>query len=71
MTKLDRLAEKSGEVLFETRSVFPFDLFPDSVIVDINKVTIMKRDLLTQAVFPIIVKNINGARVYRSIFFQP
>jgi len=70
MTHLDRLAEKSGQNLYEIKSVFPFDLFPDSIVVDINKVTITKRYLFSQMVFPILIKNINGARVFRSILFS-
>lgn len=32
-----------SEILYETRSVFPFDLFPDHVIVDKSKVSVIRK----------------------------
>jgi hypothetical protein len=44
--KLDELAhssEKSSDVLFKAESVFPFTLFPDTVILDRDKITVIER----------------------------
>jgi hypothetical protein len=40
---LEELAEKSHEVLFEAETVFPFTLFPDTISLDREKLTIANR----------------------------
>jgi hypothetical protein len=42
-SNLLELTEKSQDVLYEATSVFPFTLFPDSVILDREKLTIANR----------------------------
>lgn len=39
----EQLAQRSDEVLIKIQSIFPFDLFPDYVAVDKNKVTVVNR----------------------------
>lgn len=41
--KLEEVAKKAHEILFKTDTVFPFTLFPDTVTVEREKVTIAKR----------------------------
>ncbi len=43
--KLDTLVENSNQILYKTRTVFPFHLFPKEIIVDINKVSVLDRQL--------------------------
>ncbi len=49
MQKLNKIVEKSNEVLASAKAVFPFDLFPDTVILDRTKVTIVKRGFFWSA----------------------
>jgi hypothetical protein len=42
--QLKQAVEKSNQVLASARTVFPVTLFPDSIIVDRTKVSIIKRD---------------------------
>ncbi len=42
--KLETIIKRSHEVLAEANTVFPVTLFPDTVVVDRTKVTIIKRD---------------------------
>lgn len=42
--QLKQAVEKSNQVLATARTVFPVTLFPDSIIVDRTKVSIIKRD---------------------------
>jgi len=42
--RLKKAVKKSHQVLASTRTVFPMTLFPDSVIVDRTKISIIKRD---------------------------
>lgn len=41
---LKNIVKKSHEILAQATTIFPFTLFPDSVIVDRTKVTIIKRN---------------------------
>ena len=43
--RLQKIITQSHEVLAEANTVFPITLFPDTVLVDRTKVTIIKRDL--------------------------
>jgi hypothetical protein len=40
--KINQLAEKSDQVLFRTKSVFPFDFFPDTLTINANKIDIVQ-----------------------------
>lgn len=42
--QLKKAVARSHEVLASARSIFPFALFPDDVVVDRTKITIIKRD---------------------------
>ncbi len=42
-TKLLKMAAKGHDVLIRANTVFPFTLFPDTVIIDREKLTIVKR----------------------------
>lgn len=42
-TKLETVAQKSHEILFKANTVFPFNLFPDTVTVDREKVSFATR----------------------------
>ncbi len=42
--KLKRIVKRSHQVLASARTVFPVTLFPDSIIVDRTKISIIKRD---------------------------
>lgn len=44
IAELKRTVRKSHEVLAAARTVFPMKLFPDRVVVDRTKITIIKRD---------------------------
>ncbi len=49
MKELNNLVAKSNEVLATANTVFPFDLFPDTVTLDRTKVTIIKRSFFWSA----------------------
>ena len=68
--KLTRLAQMSNDILFRCRTVFPFDFFPDTVIVDKTKVNfIIKEFFLSEIVHSIMIKNIKDIQVETSAFF--
>ncbi|MFA5136149.1 MAG: hypothetical protein WC489_02025 [Patescibacteria group bacterium] len=68
--KIENVAEGSKRIIFQTRSVFPFDLFPDSIIVDENKVDIIVSTFFaTNQSYSIPIANINGVVVTNALFF--
>jgi hypothetical protein len=67
--KLGNLLEKSKLTIFESNSVFPFDLFPDRIAIDANKITVTHNFFLSSNVFPIPIETINGVEVHHGILF--
>lgn len=68
--KLDELVAKSQRILYKTKTVFPFDLFPDEIIIDENKIDIIVKPFFyTENIFPILLKNIHGVNINATLFF--
>lgn len=68
--KLDHLLQQSNRILFQCRTVFPFDFFPDRLIVDETKVNvILKEFFATENVHGILIENIKDIQIQTSIFF--
>ena len=67
--KLKKLARESSHIIYETSSVFPFQLFPDRIIIDENKVTVSRREIFFKRVFSIMYSDILTVRVNRGIIF--
>lgn len=69
--KINALVEKSQRVLMNATTVFPFDFFPDSIIVDENKLTIVKRIFFwSETVFTVLVKDILSIGISSNPFFS-
>jgi hypothetical protein len=68
--KLDDLVKKSSRELFRMSTVFPFDLFPNTITVDEEKVNIIYRYFfnLEKNIFSILIKNITGVYI-RNFWF--
>lgn len=47
--ELSELSETMSHVLLKVKALFPFDFFPDEVIIDINRVNIIKRNFFISA----------------------
>lgn len=68
--KLDHLKSKCDCILFRTKTVFPFDFFPDDLIIDSEKVNIIIRDFFgAEQIHGIPIKNITDLSVEHSAFF--
>lgn len=66
--KLDELVIRSEECIYEAKAFFPFDLFPDKVAIDANKVTITRNYLLSSNEFPIPADKITNVEVFYGLF---
>lgn len=67
--ELDILVEKSRKIIFEAKSIFPFELFPDKITICPNRITITRNSIFSRFEYPIQIENLTGARIYRTIFF--
>src|SRR3989344_42951 len=68
-SKFQELVQQSDKVLFRIRAVFPFDFFPDEIIVDVNKVNIIQNSLLSKNMHSVFIKDISDVVVQTGILF--
>src|SRR5437016_1129422 len=68
--KVDTLVRESHEVIYKTTNIFPFDFFPDEIIVTRNKVDLVYGlFFFSKEVFPIMIPNIYSITVDHDLFF--
>lgn len=68
--RLEKLAENIQKPLMKVSSVFPFTLFPDSIVVDKKKIDIIHRDFLaTRRVFTIFIEDVRTVKVSHGLLF--
>jgi hypothetical protein len=68
--KLSELAHMSNDILFKCQTVFPFDFFPDTIVIDKTKVNIVfKMFFWSETVHSIMLKNIKDIQVDSNVFF--
>lgn len=70
LDKLDKLVYKSKSVILAIKSVWPFDFFPDEIVMDETKVSIIHRVFFfSNQIRSIEYKDILNVIVEHSIFF--
>jgi|GEM_PF-1960185 len=68
--KLDHLMQQSSRVMFKCSTVFPFDFFPDKIILDEAKLNIIIKEFFaTESIHSVMIKNIKDIQIQSSIFF--
>lgn len=68
--KLDELLQHNERALYRLSTVFPFDLFPDDVVIDLHKVNLISRTFFfSEGVHSFPIKEIGDVLVESSIFF--
>lgn len=64
--------DQASKPLLWIKAVFPFDLFPEEIIVDRFKIDIIKKDFFaTQSTLTIPLSGTVTVDVYKSLFFLP
>lgn len=67
----DDVVKRSRTILYKTRTIFPFDIFPNDLIIDLTKVTLVTRNFFftgqTQSVY---IKDIMDVIVETGPFFS-
>lgn len=68
--KLEKIVHASHRIIFQCKSVFPFDFFPDEIIIDLNKIDI-NRGLFffTKQRISIPFKTVIGVTGINDLFF--
>lgn len=68
--KLDNLVDNSHRILFTAKNVFPFDLFPDILTIDVNQVHLTTNYFLkTKRVHSIAIQDISDVFVETSPWY--
>ncbi len=67
--KLSILADLSHQVLFEAKSVYPYELWPDKITICLNRITITYKKPFSVDERPIPIEYLNTAHVTRGMFF--
>lgn len=67
--KINTITERNDSVLFEAKAFFPFDLFPDKLIIDTTKLSIISKSFfMTEQVTTVNLKDITDVSVETSLF---
>lgn len=67
--KLQAIANRKDIELLRARTIFPFKIFPDTIIIDTTKVTIIRKQMfLTEHITTIPLKDIADATVQTALF---
>ncbi|EKE05045.1 MAG: hypothetical protein ACD_19C00426G0067 [uncultured bacterium] len=67
--KLSILADLAHEILFEAKSVYPYELWPDKITICLNRITITYVTPFSKDERPIPIEYLNTAHVTRGMFF--
>lgn len=67
--KLSILADLSHQVLFEAKSVYPYELWPDKITICLNRITITYKKPFSVDERPIPIEYLNTAHVTKGLFF--
>lgn len=67
--KLEGMLDNAKDVLLQCTTVFPFDLFPDRLTIDLNKVTLSKHEFFkSEIVTGILIKDIKEVNLSSAWF---
>jgi hypothetical protein len=71
LSQLDTLLQRAAKVLLKRNTVFPFDLFPNTLIIDYNKLDIIYRHFFqTSRTVSIPIERINHVTVDTAFFLS-
>lgn len=69
-SKLQKAEIKAHRILFRAKAVFPFDLFPDEIVIDENKVDLVYGIFFfSRQVISVSINDLNGAISVTNLFF--
>lgn len=67
--KIEELQEKTSRVIFRAKSLFPFDFFPDEIIIDEVKITVRHHFFFgTEQILTIMIDEVQDVSITTAIF---
>lgn len=66
---VDDMVSNSNRVLLRVYTVFPWDLFPSSLVVEETRLTVIHRQLFSSQIYSVDIKNISNILVDSGILF--
>jgi len=67
---VEDMVSNSNRILLRISSVFPWDFFPTSIVVEETRITIVHRQLFSSQVHSVDIKNISNIFIDNSILFS-
>lgn len=68
--KLAELIKQTTRVLFSATNIFPFDLFPDSIVINVDRISVINRQFFgSEQVYTILVKDLADTAIETIPFF--
>ncbi len=67
--KIEELVTKTARVLLKISGIFPFDFFPDELVIDENKVSIIAKGLIDESIYSIAIKDLGDVSVETVFIF--
>ncbi len=67
--KVENKAEKADRELYKISTAFPFIIFPDHLIIDTGKVSIVRHGFLSNTFHSVFINDISDVLVYTSLLF--
>lgn len=68
---VDNFVSKSNRILYKISShAFPFDFFPNSLVIEESRVNIITRELFSSQVYSVDIRNIANVLINSTFFFS-
>ena len=68
-SSLVEISTPTSRSLYKINAIFPFDITPDSLIIDEIKITVIFRKLLTRTINSVLIKDITDISISNNPFF--
>ncbi len=62
-------ADRVGVLIYKLASTFPFDFFPNQILIHWGKVDLAYKSFFAEQVLTIPIEQIKGVSIYKSLFF--
>ncbi len=68
--RLDSLADRAKKVIFETKTRFPYTLYPTKITICPNRITVSYNSSFHSYEIPMMIESVTGAEVTTGVFFS-
>ena len=68
-SSLVEISTPTSRALYKTSAIFPFDLTPDSLVIDEIKITVISRKFFTRTINSVLIKDITDISISNNPFF--